>query len=53
VMRASHSSTPENESEGHKAERPPKDEAENHQCDPSRLSEFVELIYDHHGGTSL
>jgi hypothetical protein len=53
VIPATHSSTPNNESEDDKAQRPPSPKAQDHQDDPGWFSEFIDPCCDRHGGTSL
>src|SRR5262249_24937094 len=45
---ACHSSTPYQVSENHKAERPPQDKADDHQADPRRLANIVQMRCDGH-----
>src|SRR4051794_28719791 len=48
VMSASHASAPNDEGQQCQAEGPPDHEAEDHQGDPGRLSQLVELCGDRH-----
>ena len=48
TIRASHSSAPKKKGEDEEADWPPGHEAKDHQGDPGRFSEFVELFYEDH-----
>jgi hypothetical protein len=53
VTPATHSSTPNRESEDGEAQGPPGPKAQDHQYDPGWLSEFIDPCCDGHDGTSL
>src|SRR5262245_7897309 len=50
---ATHSSAPNDEGQGGKADRPPDAEAEDHQRDPGRFSQLIELRNDRHRGLAV
>jgi hypothetical protein len=50
MMPASHSSAPNEKGQGYKSQRPPGHEPEDGERDPSRPSEFVELLNEDHEG---
>jgi hypothetical protein len=52
MLPATHSSAPDHEGEDSKAQRPPREKAENQQQDPGWLPEFIKLCCDRHGETS-